>query len=135
MIGRQKELEILERLYTSQKFEYLNLYGRRRVGKSTLLTEFSSLHRCIFMTGQEKKQRAEHKRLNGSDLQVFFLFVRTRIQRMEARFRIFDRPYRTQRKKRKSRYHNRRIPLYRQRRPVREKRVANDNRPQMEKHA
>lgn len=42
MIGRQKELEILERLYNSKKFEYLNLYGRRRVGKSTLLTEFSS---------------------------------------------------------------------------------------------
>lgn len=63
MIGRQKELEILERLYNSKKFEYLNLYGRRRVGKSTLLTEFSSLHRCIFMTGQEKNNA-----LNISDL-------------------------------------------------------------------
>lgn len=54
MIGRQKELSLLEKLYNSPKFEYLNLYGRRRVGKSTLLTEFSSLHRCIFMTGQEQ---------------------------------------------------------------------------------
>ena len=54
MIGRKKELSLLEKLYHSPKFEYLNLYGRRRVGKSTLLTEFSSIHRCIFMTGQEK---------------------------------------------------------------------------------
>lgn len=62
MIGRQKELSLLEKLYNSPKFEYLNLYGRRRVGKSTLLTEFSSLHRCIFMTGQEKNNP-----LNQSD--------------------------------------------------------------------
>ena len=62
MIGRQKELSLLEKLYNSPKFEYLNLYGRRRVGKSTLLTEFSSLRRCIFMTGQEKNNP-----LNQSD--------------------------------------------------------------------
>ena len=62
MIGRKKELSLLEKLYNSPKFEYLNLYGRRRVGKSTLLTEFSSLHRCIFMTGQEKNNS-----LNQSD--------------------------------------------------------------------
>ena len=57
MIGRKKELSLLEKLYNSTKFEYLNLYGRRRVGKSTLLTEFSSTPHCIFMTGQEKNNR------------------------------------------------------------------------------
>lgn len=62
MIGRKKELSLLEKLYNSTKFEYLNLYGRRRVGKSTLLTEFSSTHHCIFMTGQEKNNP-----LNQSD--------------------------------------------------------------------
>ena len=62
MIGRQKEIALLEELYSSGKFEYLNLYGRRRVGKSTLLTNFSSKHHCIFVTGQEKNNP-----LNQSD--------------------------------------------------------------------
>lgn len=62
MIGRQKEINLLEELFDSNKFEYLNLYGRRRVGKSTLLTDFSSRHNCIFVTGQEKNNP-----LNQSD--------------------------------------------------------------------
>lgn len=62
MIGREKEIALLEELYKSNKFEFLNLYGRRRVGKSTLLTDFSSKHHCIFVTGQEKNNP-----LNQSD--------------------------------------------------------------------
>ena len=41
MLVRRKELQQLERLYNSSKFEFLVLYGRKRVGKTTLLTEFS----------------------------------------------------------------------------------------------
>lgn len=62
MFGRQKEMTLLEELYNSSKFEFLNLYGRRRVGKSTLLTTFSEKHRCIFFTGQE-----QNNPLNQSD--------------------------------------------------------------------
>ena len=40
-IGRENELQLLEDLYTSSKFEFLVLYGRRRVGKTSLLQEFS----------------------------------------------------------------------------------------------
>ena len=39
-IGREKELGNLNRLYTSDKFEFAVIYGRRRVGKTTLLNEF-----------------------------------------------------------------------------------------------
>ena len=39
IIGRKNELEILERVYKSQKFEFLNLYGRRRVGKTFLVNQ------------------------------------------------------------------------------------------------
>lgn len=53
-IGRKKELELLEELYTSGKFEFLVLYGRRRVGKTSLLQEFSKLHHGIFFSAQEK---------------------------------------------------------------------------------
>lgn len=62
MFGRQKESALLEELYLSDKFEFLNLYGRRRVGKSTLLSDFSLKHKCIFVTGQE-----QNNALNQSD--------------------------------------------------------------------
>ncbi len=40
IIGRQRELLILERLYTSHKAEFLAIYGRRRVGKTFLISRF-----------------------------------------------------------------------------------------------
>lgn len=40
IIGREKEKEILRRLFQSKKSEFLALYGRRRVGKTFLITEF-----------------------------------------------------------------------------------------------
>lgn len=39
IIGREKELGIIERLYHSDKSEFLAIYGRRRVGKSYLVDE------------------------------------------------------------------------------------------------
>ena len=40
IIGRKRELEILERLYLSKKAEFLAVYGRRRVGKTYLIEEY-----------------------------------------------------------------------------------------------
>ena len=54
MIGREKELDKLEKLYHSECFEFLVMYGRRRVGKTTILQEFSSRHPVIFYSAQEK---------------------------------------------------------------------------------
>ena len=53
-IGREKELALLESLYASDTFEYLVLYGRRRVGKTSLLLEFSRNHPVIFYAAQAK---------------------------------------------------------------------------------
>lgn len=38
--GRQNELEVLDALWSSRDAEFLILYGRRRVGKTALLTEW-----------------------------------------------------------------------------------------------
>lgn len=54
MIGRKNELQQLDRLYLSNKFEFMIMYGRRRVGKTTILQEFSKEHRTIFFPAQEK---------------------------------------------------------------------------------
>ena len=39
-IGRENELNTLNRLYNSDKFEFTVIYGRRRVGKTALINEF-----------------------------------------------------------------------------------------------
>ncbi|WP_320128603.1 ATP-binding protein [uncultured Sphaerochaeta sp.] len=53
-IGRERELALLETLHASNKFEYLVLYGRRRIGKTSLLKEFSKEHPVIFYSAQAK---------------------------------------------------------------------------------
>ena len=54
-IGREQELRTLNQLYASGKFEFAVIYGRRRVGKTALISEFikgsrtlpkASLQRC-----------------------------------------------------------------------------------------
>lgn len=68
-IGREKELAILEELYMSSSFEFLVLYGRRRVGKTSLLVEFMKKHKVIFFSAQEKN--------NALNLQDFSKCVQT----------------------------------------------------------
>ena len=41
MYGRKEEMHHLMELYNSETFEFLVMYGRRRVGKTTILQEFT----------------------------------------------------------------------------------------------
>lgn len=54
MIGRQRELQILEEIYSRPSFGFLTMYGRRRVGKTTILLEFARRHKSVFYSAQEK---------------------------------------------------------------------------------
>ena len=42
-VGREKELRDLQRLYEEDSFQMFVLYGRRRVGKTTLFNVLSGL--------------------------------------------------------------------------------------------
>ena len=53
-LQREKELSLLEDAYSSEQFEFLVLYGRRRIGKTSLLKEFSMRHKTILFSAQEK---------------------------------------------------------------------------------
>ena len=53
-IGRENELALLHDLYHSTGFEFLVVYGRRRVGKTSLLSEFSKDKHAVFFSAQEK---------------------------------------------------------------------------------
>ena len=52
-IGRENELHTLDKLYHSDKFEFAVIYGRRRVGKTALISEFAKNKDTIFFTGVE----------------------------------------------------------------------------------
>ena len=48
-VGRKSELKRLEESYQSNKGELVVVYGRRRIGKSTLLKEFCKNKPNVFM--------------------------------------------------------------------------------------
>ena len=51
MVGRRKELELLEKYYNSGKAEFVALYGRRRVGKTFLIRQRFRNELAFDMTG------------------------------------------------------------------------------------
>lgn len=56
-IGREKELKVLNNLYTSDKFEFAVIYGRRRVGKTALINEFIGDKKSIYFMGVESNSK------------------------------------------------------------------------------
>ncbi len=56
-IGREKELHDLSRLYDEDKFQLFVLYGRRRVGKTTLLNEFCAGRDSIFFSASQSNNK------------------------------------------------------------------------------
>lgn len=53
-VGRGDELAELERLYATGDFQMVVLYGRRRVGKTTLTMEFARNKRTLYFTALEQ---------------------------------------------------------------------------------
>lgn len=49
-IGRKAELQTLENMYHSSGFQMVVIYGRRRIGKSTLIKEFIKDKRAVYYT-------------------------------------------------------------------------------------
>ena len=54
MYGRKEEMHHLMKLYNSETFEFLVMYGRRRVGKTTILQEFTEKTNSLFFPAREK---------------------------------------------------------------------------------
>jgi len=56
-IGREKELATLNGLYNSDKFEFAVIYGRRRVGKTALISHFIQDKKAIYFMGVESNEK------------------------------------------------------------------------------
>ncbi len=65
-IGRENELNALERLYRSDKFEFAVIYGRRRVGKTALINHFIDGKKAIYFMGVESNEKQNLENLSKS---------------------------------------------------------------------
>lgn len=58
-IGREKELNRLNQLYNDTNFQFVVMFGRRRIGKTEILKEFSKNKNVIFYSAIEKQNNLE----------------------------------------------------------------------------
>ena len=65
-IGRERELQELNRLFESDRFEFAVIYGRRRVGKTTLITQFIRDKDAIYFMGVESSSKQNLENLSKS---------------------------------------------------------------------
>ena len=52
-LGREKELESLNRMYDKKNFQMAVVYGRRRIGKTALLNEFIKDKNALYFPAEE----------------------------------------------------------------------------------
>ena len=62
-IDRDQELAALEQMFQSELAEFFVLYGRRRVGKTELLTQFCKGKRSIYFLASQLKERDHLRQL------------------------------------------------------------------------
>ena len=76
-IGREKELDDLNELYVQNKFQLFVLYGRRRVGKTTLLNEFCKDKDSIFYSAEQSNEKLNLEKFSA---QVFQFYGETSLE-------------------------------------------------------
>ena len=72
-IGREYELQTLNKLYSEDRFHFVIIYGRRRVGKTTLLAEFCKDKPSIFFVAEEYNDKMALESFSNKILSYFGL--------------------------------------------------------------
>lgn len=70
-IGRERELSELDELYTRDDFQLFVLYGRRRVGKTTLLNEFCKGKNAIFYSAEQSNNKLNLEKFSALVFQFY----------------------------------------------------------------
>ena len=72
IIGRKKEIEELEKLYHSDRSEFVAVYGRRRVGKTFLINQVFKNRFTFQHTGVSPVDQESEKNLMRTQLESFY---------------------------------------------------------------
>lgn len=70
-IGRDFELNHLQSSYESDRFEFVVVYGRRRVGKTRLLREFTSDKPTLFFSAVQERDALALERFSSQVIDAF----------------------------------------------------------------
>lgn len=70
-VAREHELQVLEKLFTSDSFEMVVLYGRRRVGKTALIDEFVKDKRVLYFTAIQQSAKMNLEDFSRAALSFF----------------------------------------------------------------
>ncbi len=70
-VGREKEISALKESFSSEKFEFFTIRGRRRVGKTTLLHEFCKNKDNIYFVSQEQSKKANLEKFSKAVVHYF----------------------------------------------------------------
>lgn len=71
-IGRHSDLQFLNSEYHKEAFSFIPIYGRRRVGKTTLIREFMKGKAAIYFQAFEERTELNLERLSAAvNLQIF----------------------------------------------------------------
>ena len=68
-IGRERELKALNKLYSSNKFEFAVIYGRRRMGKTELIKQCLGDKKAIYFMGIESNAKLNLENFSKSILE------------------------------------------------------------------
>lgn len=74
--GRENEIALLEHLYESKRPEFVVVYGRRRVGKTYLVSELFQSRLSFYHTGLSPLQQ-DMKNVLREQLHAFYITLRT----------------------------------------------------------
>ena len=72
-VGREEELAALERMYEKDDFQMAVIYGRRRVGKTSLIDEFVKNKPVLYFTAQQKTSRQNLELFSAAVYSAFSL--------------------------------------------------------------
>ena len=95
-IGREKELATLNGLYNSDKFEFAVIYGRRRVGKTALISHFIQDKKAIYFMGVESNEKQNLENFSqaimeyASGIMPGTSFVSFQAAKIHLRLQIFN---------------------------------------------
>ena len=70
-VGRETELQTLESLYEKNSFQMVVMYGRRRIGKTTLIAKFTANKPAMVFSAQEANDRMNLRLFSKTAFEFF----------------------------------------------------------------